>query len=101
MPLFQVKVFQQISSPKFCTDSPDQYKIEYLVSLKMEALSSIAIAMTAPSLTHTAIDSDKINNGCNQSRCYVSCQVAGPWTVPETRFNSAILSEVNRAALVA
>jgi hypothetical protein len=27
-------------------------------------------------------------------------QVAGPWTLAETRFNSAVLSEDNRAALV-
>jgi hypothetical protein len=71
--VFQIKGFQQISSPKFSTDSPGRYKIEYLVSLKMEALGCIATAMTASSLTHTSIDSNNTNNGCNQSRCYVSC----------------------------
>jgi len=66
----------------------------------MEALSSIATAMTVPSLTHTANNSDNMNNGCNQLLCFVSCQVVGPWTLPEIRFSSAVLSEVNRAALV-
>jgi hypothetical protein len=61
----------------------------------MEALSSTATAMTAPVSL-----SDNMNNGCSQSRFYVSCQVDGPWTLPETHFSCAVLSEVNRVAFV-
>jgi hypothetical protein len=51
LPVFQIKVFQQISSPKFRAHSPAHYINKTISVLKMEAGSSIATAMTAPHLT--------------------------------------------------
>jgi hypothetical protein len=51
LPVFRIKVFQQISSPKFRVHSPEQYISKAISFLKTEAVSSIPSAMTAPSLT--------------------------------------------------
>ena len=51
LPVFRIKVFQQISSPKFHAHSPDHYINKIISFLKTEAVSSIATAMTAPILT--------------------------------------------------
>ena len=52
LPVFRIKVFQQISSPKFRAHSPDHYINKTISFLKTEAVSSIPNAMTAPH-THT------------------------------------------------
>ena len=88
-PVFQIKVFQQVSSPKFHTHSPDHY-IKTISFQKIEALSSLATAMTAPSLT---LLMPLIT--CSEPSVQVAVGAFQPFLV-----NSAVRSVGKRAAAV-
>jgi hypothetical protein len=74
LPVFQIKVFQQISSPKFCAHSPNHYINKKISVLKVGCIKLHSHRHV--SLTSHINDSDNMNSGINQSRWCASCQVA-------------------------